>query len=58
MVDLVDIVRESRSLWSVPGQYGWVLANAQAIEPIVYKGQQGLFEVAASLVEQGEGVGV
>jgi hypothetical protein len=45
MVDLVDIVQESRSRWYIPGQYGWVLANARAIEPIAYKGQRGLFEV-------------
>jgi Protein of unknown function, DUF488 len=58
VADLVDIVQESRSPWHVLGQYGWMLANARAVEPIAYKGRQGLFEIAASLVEQGEGVRV
>ena len=58
VADLVDIVQQSDNPWYVPSQHGWVLAHARAIEPVTCKGRQGLFEVAASLVEQGEGVKV
>ena len=58
VADLVDIVQQSDNPWHVPGQHGWVLKNARAIEPVKHKGRQGLFEVATSLVAQGEGVKV
>jgi Protein of unknown function, DUF488 len=57
VAELVDIVQTSNNPWHIQGQYGWVLANAQAIGPVKQKGRQGLFEIAASLVELGEGVG-
>ncbi len=50
VVDLVDIIQESSNPWHMPGQHGWVLANARAIEPIPMKGRQGLFEVSPNLV--------
>lgn len=48
-VDLVDVVTESASPWFV-GEFGWVLANPVAIEPIPYKGKLGLFDVPDSLI--------
>lgn len=32
------------------GRYGWLLENVRAIEPIPYKGEQGLFEVPDSVI--------
>ena len=48
-VDLVDVVTESASPWFV-GEFGWVLANPVAIEPIPYKGKLGLFDIPDSLI--------
>ncbi len=57
LANLVDIVTESKNPWFLYGQYGWVLEGARAIEPVPWKGRQGLFEIPASLLgEQGEGM--
>lgn len=43
--ELVDVVRGSRSLWAVPGQFHWVLANAVPMQdPMPAKGQLRLWE--------------
>jgi hypothetical protein len=52
IVDLVDIVTESKSLWYNPGQYGFVLENIQPIDPIPWKGGPRLFQVPARLVSR------
>lgn len=43
VADLVDCVTGHASPWFF-GPYGFVLANARAIEPIPLKGKQGFFE--------------
>ncbi len=43
VADIVDCVATSTSPWFF-GPYGFVLANARAIEPIPLKGKQGFFE--------------
>lgn len=43
VVDLVDIVRDSDSLWACRGDYHWVVANARRIEPIYCQGKLNLF---------------
>lgn len=52
MVDLVDIVTESKSKW-FEGTYGWVLKNPRPLPRIPMRGQMGLFnppdEVVARL---------
>jgi len=48
--DLVNVVTESESPWFF-GKYGFVLENAQPIEPIPYKGQLKLFPVSMSVLE-------
>lgn len=32
------------------GRYGWLLEDVRAIEPIPYKGEQGLFDVPDSVI--------
>lgn len=41
-VQLVDVVRDSDSIWAEPGCFHWVLENPVSIEPIPYRGGQGL----------------
>lgn len=41
-VDLVDVVRDSDSMWAEPGCFHWVLENPMSIEPIAHRGGQGL----------------
>lgn len=43
-VTLIDIVDESTSKW-FQGSYGWVLKDAERIEPIPMKGNYGIFSV-------------
>lgn len=51
IVDLVDVVEESKSDWFV-GRYGLVLKNARAFaEPIPYRGALKLFPVPRSVIE-------
>lgn len=49
--DLVDVVEDSDDPWFV-GEYGLVLANAQPVYPVAYRGQLGLFSVPANIAEQ------
>ncbi len=43
--ELVDIVRDSTSVWAVPGQYHWSLKNPYLYdEPIPAKGSLGLWD--------------
>lgn len=50
IADLVDVVTKSNDPWFC-GTYGFVLANARAIEPIPYPGQLKLFPVPTPIVE-------
>lgn len=43
VVDLIDVVRDSRSRWAEPTSYHWVLANPRAIEPVPVRGRLGLW---------------
>jgi hypothetical protein len=48
VVDLVDVVEESRSRW-FGGPYGWVLTNPRRLQhPIPCKGRLGLWPLASS----------
>lgn len=45
-VELVDVVRGSRSRWAVRGQYHWVLRNPKPfVTPKPHSGKQGLHPV-------------
>ncbi len=51
-VDIVDVVKKSDSPWHMHGMTGIVLANPiRAKTPIPYRGQQGMFKVPFSIVE-------
>jgi hypothetical protein len=50
IADLVDVVTKSNDPWFV-GTYGFVLANARAIEPIPYRGALKLFPVPTPVVD-------
>lgn len=44
-VDIVDCIRNSKSLWAVPGQYHFILANPKPYKvPIPCRGKLGFFE--------------
>jgi ASCH domain len=43
IVDLVDVVRDSRSQWAEPGSYHWLLTNPRPIEPVPMRGRLGLW---------------
>jgi hypothetical protein len=43
LVDLRDIVRDSRSRWAEPDHYHWVLTNPRGIEPVPMRGRLGLW---------------
>ena len=45
VVDLVDIVRDSKSPWAIDGHYHWILANARAVPFAAVKGRLQLFDV-------------
>ncbi|EFH82739.1 DUF488 family protein [Ktedonobacter racemifer] len=51
IADLVDVVEQSESDW-FRGPYGFVFANARPLEPIPYKGDQGLFNVPLSVINE------
>lgn len=55
MVELVDIVRDSKSPWAEPGQYHWVLKNAEWFKrPIIgITGKLGLFELDENIIQKG-----
>jgi len=42
---LAGVTRNSPSRWAVPGQYHWTLADVTPIEPIPYRGAQGLWTI-------------
>ena len=43
IIDLVDIVRDSRSQWAEPGCYHWVLTSLRPIKPVPMRGKLGLW---------------
>lgn len=49
--ELVDMIDESDDPWFM-GDYGLVLANAQPIYPVAYRGQLGLFSIPVAITEQ------
>jgi len=53
IADLVDMVTASESVWYT-GSYGLVLHNARPLTSITYPGQQMLFDVPLSLIENRE----
>jgi hypothetical protein len=49
-VHVIDCVQTSRSVWHVPGSFGFVLSNAVAFEnPVPLKGRLGLFRLGDAL---------
>jgi hypothetical protein len=51
IAELVEVVHQSTDPWFV-GPYGFVLANARALEPISYRGQLKLFPVPSYLLHE------
>lgn len=49
--DLVDVIEDSEDPWFV-GDYGLVLANAQPVYPVAYRGLPSLFSIPMDVVEQ------
>lgn len=50
IVDLVDVVTDSRSRWAEPGLYHWVLKNPRTLgKPIPVAGKLGLWTPSPSL---------
>lgn len=46
-VEVVDCVRRARSVWAMPGQWHWLLANPRPLaQPFHAKGRLGLWEIA------------
>ena len=43
LVELVDIITDSSSVWAIDGQMHWQLENARQIDPIFVKGKLGLW---------------
>ena len=43
VVDLVDVVKDSTSVWAAPGLHHWVLENARLIDPVPMKGRLQIF---------------
>ena len=52
IVDLVDIVSDSESLWAEPGELHWLLANPRRIEPIYCTGKLNLWQPDPAIVGQ------
>ena len=53
VVDLVDVVPDSKSEWAMPGFHHWVLEKARRLtKPIPYRGGLGLLRLADGAVEQ------
>ncbi|MBL8191839.1 MAG: ASCH domain-containing protein [Acidobacteria bacterium] len=52
VVDLVDCVAESKSRWFNEGSYGFVLKNAQAINPVECTGALGFWDIPADIVRK------
>lgn len=44
VVDVVDYVKKSKSPWHIPGNWGWVLANARILPFRECKGAVGFFK--------------
>lgn len=42
-VTLVDVIRDSRSTWAIPGEWHWVLTDPTPVERLVRRGQMGLW---------------
>ena len=43
IVDLIDVVRDSRSSWAIPGDYHWMLRNPRLLlSPIPMRGSLAL----------------
>lgn len=52
-VDIVDIIRDSKSIWAEPGQYHWILENPVWFKnPIPTLGKLGLFEIDDKILEK------
>lgn len=47
-VQLVDVVRDSDSIWAEPWCFHWLLENPTPVDPIPYRGGQGLRHFDAS----------
>lgn len=46
-VELVDVVRNSRSRWADPHCYHWIIANPKPLDrPVMHRGMLGLHKVA------------
>ncbi len=45
IVDLIDCTKDYDSVWAMPNQYHWILANPRIITPIPMTGKLGLWEV-------------
>jgi len=50
-VEIIDCVQHSRSRWTLPGWWHWVLADPRALRrPFEFPGKQGWFEVPDCLL--------
>jgi len=59
VVDLLNVVRDSKSAWAEPGMYHWVLANPRALSrPLEASGKLGLWTPSPTLVHELQGEGV
>ena len=47
-VCMTGCVNDSPSPWAMRGEWHWLLANPEPLDPIPYIGRQGLFEVEIS----------
>ena len=48
-VRVIDCRRTAYSPWGILGAWNWLLADPEPLDPIPYRGQQGLFDVEAAV---------
>jgi len=49
LVDLVDVVQDSDSIWALPEHYHWKLAYPRIVDPVPVSGRQGLWRWTGNL---------
>lgn len=54
-VEIIDCIKDSKSIWALPDHYNWVLSNPKLFtEPIPAKGTQGFWNYPNILAEPEE----
>lgn len=51
VVTVADCVRDADSFWAIPDMWQWVLTDPVSMDPLPFRGRQGLIRAPAVVVE-------